>query len=152
MRRMIIAGLTVAGLCACRPAGHDHDAGSLPPADAPPSARPAATVIALQARLASAAFDLTGAAPSWTLKVRPDSLTLSRPGRPDVVDANPGPQMQGAAAAWDVPPAGDGGLLIVSLTPGACTIDGSAVTYPYHAAVEADGERLSGCGSEAGVR
>ena len=146
MRRLLM-GLAAAGLCACRP---EH--GAVPPANAPASARPAATVIALQARLASAAFDLIGAAPAWTLKIRPDSLALARPGQLDVIGVNPGPQMQGATAAWDVPSAGNGGLLIVTLTPGACTIEGSAVTYPYHAAVEADGQRLTGCGSEAGVK
>ena len=152
MRRLLLVGLAAAVICACRPGSQDHGAGAVPPADAPASSRQPATVVALQAQLASAAFDLIGAAPSWTLKIRPDSLALARPGQLDVIAVNPGPQMQGRAAAWDAPAVGNGGLLIVTLTPGACTIDGSAVTYPYHAAVEDDGERLIGCGSEAGVR
>jgi len=150
IRRLFIVGMAAAGLCACGPASQDHEAGAVPPADAPASSRPAATVTTLQERLARAAFDLTGAAPAWTLRIRPDSLSLVRPGQLDVIAVNPGPQMQGSAAAWDVTSAGNGGLLIVTLTPGACTIAGSAVTYPYHAAVEADGERLIGCGAEAG--
>ena len=152
MRRLLLVGLTAAGLCGCGPASQDHGAGAVPPADAPASSRPPATVMALQERLARAAFDLTGAAPAWTLKIRQDSLSLVRPGQLDVIAVNPGPQMQGSAAAWDVTSAGNGGLLIVTLTPGACTIAGSAVTYPYHAAVEADGQRLIGCGAEAGVK
>jgi uncharacterized membrane protein len=152
MRRLVIVALAAASLCACRPASQDHSSGGVPPADAPASSRPVATVATLQERLARAAFDLTGDGPAWTLKIRPDSLALVRPGQLDVIAVNPGPQMQGSAAAWDVPSAGNGGLLIVTLTPGACAIAGSAATYPYHAAVEADGERLIGCGAEAGVR
>ena len=143
MRRAILVAFAAVAACACRPAGHQH-------APALASGAPVhAPKPSLADQLSGGALDLAGAGPAWTLRIRPGSLTLDRPGHPEVVTANPGPQMLGDAAAWDAPPSADQGLLIVTLTPGACVIEGSGATYPFHAAVEADGDRLIGCGAPA---
>jgi len=147
MRRWLAFGLMLTALAACGRSERDQGSGLIPPADAPaePASAPQAAAAA-QAPDFAAPIDAAGAGPDWTLKIRRDTLALSRPGRLDILAVNPGPSMDGINADWRAT-AVNGVLLRVSLKPSSC--DGGGRRYPYRATVQVGDDLLEGCAGPA---
>lgn len=99
---LIAAALTLAACGA--PMGASEEAP--PPADAPVTVGPDY----------SGDFDAVGTEPFWSVKVRAESLTLSRPDQADVATANPGVRADGEQGVWDA--TADERRLVLRLTPG----------------------------------
>lgn len=130
----ILSALVLSG---CQPQGPDG-ARAVPPADAP-APRPVAFTDPL---------DLTGTEPTWTLKVRPQGLTLSRPDLINVTAPNPAPALSGEQAAWTT---GVGeAQLTVTVTRATCVDRLSGAVYPLTAKVTVGRTALTGCGARAG--
>lgn len=104
---------------------------STAPADAPASAPPGPDF--------SGDFNLVGTEPFWGGKIRADSLTLSRPGEPDVDAANAGVRVEGDVGVWG------SGHLVMKLTPEACSDGMSDRQYSHRAEVMFNGQMLKGC-------
>ncbi len=148
MRRVLLTTLTVLSLAACRRSERDQGSGLVPPADAPANpAEPASAPTAAQGPDYEAAIDAGGTAPDWTLRIRRDSLVLSRPGRLDLLAVNGGPQIDGPSAEWRET-ATHGVLLRVTLKPGDC-VDASGRHRPLRATVMAGDDLLEGCAAPA---
>jgi uncharacterized membrane protein len=151
MRRALILCTTALLVCACGPAAKDQRSTAIPQADTPANpAEPAAAPASALAPEYGVAMDLTGVQPPWTLKIRRNSLALSRPGRVDVMSENPGPAITNGSAVWSTTAVGQGGSLKVTLRPGHCSVGMSDREYPYQATVETGGETLMGCAAPAG--
>jgi uncharacterized membrane protein len=147
MGRAILLCTLALTVCACRPAAQRSAA--IPQADTPASpGEPASAPAPALTPDFSEAIDLAG--PAWTLKIRRNSLALSRPGRIDVMSGNPGPTLSNGSAAWDTVAVGQGGALKVVLRPGPCSVGTTGPGYPYQATVETAGETLTGCAAPAG--
>ena len=147
MRRFLLVGLTLLALAACRRSERDQGSGLVPPAAAPASpGEPASAPAALTAAAPDfdAAIDAAGTEPFWSLKIRRDSLQLSRPDHLDLLAVNPGPQMDGLSAEWRATTT-RGVLVRVTLKPGDCMSAGSGKHMPYRAAVMVGDELLEGC-------
>jgi uncharacterized membrane protein len=152
MTRVLAMGLALAmtAMAACKPAGREQRSAAIPQADAPaapgePASAPASAISAEYA----VALDLNGTEPFWAMKIRRDALALERPGRAQVLAANPGPRIEGDEAVWQTTATGQGGALRVSLKPGDCSNGMSDKEFPYQATVEYAGERLLGCAEPA---
>ncbi|MCA0356864.1 MAG: hypothetical protein LCH78_08305 [Proteobacteria bacterium] len=129
---LIAAALTLAACGA--PMGASEE--TPPPADAPVTAGPDY----------SGDFDAVGTEPFWSVKVRAESLTLSRPDQADVATANPGVRADGEQGVWDA--TADERRLVLRLTPGDCSDGMSDRRYGYAAEVWIDGETLRGCAAK----
>lgn len=130
----IISALALGG---CHPQAPDGSKAA-PPADAP-AVRPVAFTDPL---------DLTGTEPTWTLKVRPQGLTLSRPDLINVTAPNTAPVLSGDQASWTT---GVGeAQLTVTVTRATCVDRLSGTVYPLTAQVTVGRTALTGCGARAG--
>jgi uncharacterized membrane protein len=151
MRRGLILCTAALLVCACKPAARDQRSPAIPQADSPANpAEPASAPASALAPEYEAAMDLTGSQPPWSLRIRKNSLALSRPGRVDIMSENPGPSIASGAAVWSATAVGQGGSLKVTLRPGHCSVGMSDREYPYQATVETGGETLMGCAAPAG--
>jgi uncharacterized membrane protein len=149
--RPLLLVLLLAGLAACKPGAHEQRTGIIPPADAPanpgePASAPppADPAVALDGPL-----DLNGAEPFWALKIRRDSLVLSRPEHADVIAVNPGARIDGGRAVWEGVAVASGKPLKVTVETGVCSNGMSDVSFPYRATVESAGETFKGCAHTA---
>ena len=150
LRRVILASLAVLTICACKPAGKDQRSAAVPPDwRARPPAEPANAPASSLAAEFGVPLDLEGVDPAWALKIRRDSLSLSRPGKVDVMAVNAGPVMADGTAAWSAVAAGKGGALKITVKPAPCVVGMKDREYPYQATVETDGEKLLGCAAPA---
>ena len=127
----LIVAVLLLTACDAAPMGASEDAP--PPADAPVAVGPDY----------SGDFDAAGTEPFWTVKVRTEGLTLTRPDQADVTTANPGPRADGDQGVFDAS-AGER-RLVLRLTPGDCTDGMSGRHYGYLAEIWIDGETLKGC-------
>lgn len=130
---LLIAAALMLAACGA-PMGSSEDAP--PPADAPITVGPDY----------SGDFDALGTEPFWAVKVRAESVTLTRPDQPEVTTANPGVRADGEQGVWD----GTAGeqRLVLRLTPGECSDGMSDRRYGYAAEVWIDGETLRGCAAK----
>ncbi|MGZ6027692.1 MAG: COG3650 family protein [Caulobacteraceae bacterium] len=149
--RPILLALLLASLAACKPGAHEQRTGAIPPADAPanPGEPASAPVAADPAAVLEGPLDLNGAEPFWALKIRRDSLVLSRPEHADVIAVNPGPRIDGGRAVWEGVAVASGKPLKVTVEAGDCSNGMSDVKFPYRATVVSAGETLKGCGHAA---
>jgi len=95
-------------------------------------------------------FDAVGTEPFWAIKVRADSMSLTRPDHPEVTTANTGVRIDGEQGVFDAT-AGET-RLVLRLTPGDCTDGMSDRHYGYHAEVWIDHETLRGCASKTAFK
>lgn len=93
-------------------------------------------------------FDARGTEPFWALKIRGETLTLSRPDRSDVSVASSGPSIEGDTAVWNATLGGDALIVTLSEPAGACSDGMSDLSYPYEAQVVVGSEILKGCAFE----
>ncbi|ATC33735.1 hypothetical protein CA606_16100 [Caulobacter vibrioides] len=130
---LLIAAALMLAACGA-PMGSSEEAP--PPADAPVTVGPDY----------SGDFDALGTEPFWAVKVRAESVTLTRPDAPEVTTANPGVRADGEQGVWD----GTAGeqRLVLRLTPGECSDGMSDRRYGYAAEVWIDGETLRGCAAK----
>jgi uncharacterized membrane protein len=130
---LLIAAALLLAACGA-PMGSSEEAP--PPADAPLTVGPDY----------SGDFDALGTEPFWAVKVRAESVTLTRPDQPEVTTANPGVRADGEQGVWD----GTAGeqRLVLRLTPGECSDGMSDRRYGYAAEVWIDGETLRGCAAK----
>lgn len=130
---LLIAAALLLAACGA-PMGSSEEAP--PPADAPVTFGPDY----------SGDFDALGTEPFWAVKVRAESVTLTRPDQPEVTTANPGVRADGEQGVWD----GTAGeqRLVLRLTPGECSDGMSDRRYGYAAEVWIDGETLRGCAAK----
>ena len=130
---LLIAAALMLAACGA-PMGSSEEAP--PPADAPVTVGPDY----------SGDFDALGTEPFWAVKVRAESVTLTRPDQPEVTTANPGVRADGEQGVWD----GTAGeqRLVLRLTPGECSDGMSDRRYGYAAEVWIDGETLRGCAAK----
>jgi uncharacterized membrane protein len=85
---------------------------------------------------------LSGTTPPWTLVIGESQIKLVRPGKPDVVAANGGPEMAPTAAIWNQStPAGP---FEITLMAQKC-VGLSGVVQPLTALVTAGPDTLKGC-------
>jgi uncharacterized membrane protein len=131
---VLIAAALLITACGQSPMGSTEDAP--PPADAPMIVGPDY----------SGDFDAVGAEPFWNIKIRAESMTLTRPDHPEVATANTGARADGEQGVWDAT-AGEQ-RLVLRLTPGDCTDGMSDRRYGYTAEAWIDGETLRGCASK----
>ena len=89
--------------------------------------------------------DLTalGTEPFWTVNIRSDRLTFSRPDAADVVGTNAGPKIADGAATWNAPDATTPFML--TLTKEDCSDQMSDRHYPFKAVLTFDETTLTGC-------
>jgi uncharacterized membrane protein len=146
MRRHLVLAAALA-LAACHPTAQDSQApaAAAPHADGPanptePASAPAAPTAAVNADFLGP-MQANGTEPFWGVRMTQTELVLSRPDRPELRVANPGPKMEGKSAVWAAP----GGELELTLTPTHCSDGMSDRDYPYAAVVVAGGQTLSGC-------
>lgn len=132
---VLIAAALLLTACGQTPMGSAEEAP--PPADAPVAVGPDY----------SGDFDAVGTEPFWNVKVRSQSVTLSRPDHPDVAPANPGVRADGEQGVWDAT-VGEDQRLVLRVTPGECSDGMSDRRYGYVAEVWIDGETLKGCASK----
>lgn len=85
-----------------------------------------------------------GTEPFWAVSIDASGLAYSGVDRPEQRAANPGPQVQGSAAQWNVRTDQDQPL-IVTLIDTECSDGMSDRTYPLTARVEIGEETLNGC-------
>ena len=91
-------------------------------------------------------IDVLGTEPFWNVKIRADSLTLTRPDHVELRNANPGVRLDGEQGVWDSNGIKeDEGRLVVRLTPGVCSDGMSDRVYRFFAEIWVDGETLKGC-------
>ncbi len=95
-------------------------------------------------------LDLAGTEPFWGLKIRRDSLVLEEAGKTQVLAVNPGPRIEGGAAAWDSVSIASGGALRVRVAPGRCSDGMSERAYELTAVVEYEDRILKGCATPPG--
>ncbi len=151
MDRRILIGLALLGLLGCRP--HATGGAAMPEADSPAS--PAEPVSAPQSAGTNAAardsgpYDLKGTEPFWSLAIRRDSLSLSRPDHREVLAVNAGPRLTGKRLVWEATAIATGGPLTITLEPSDCSDGMSDTRYPHRATVEFGGETLRGCARES---
>jgi len=146
MRPIIAAGFALAlavALSACQPQDPDG-AVATPPADAPAAPAPPP---ALPAAFAGD-IDAVGTEPFWSVSIRKDALTLSRPDDPDVAAAPGVPKIEAGKAVWTQ--AAGGKPLVVTLTIGPCTDGMSDRTFPLAAQVKFGDLTLDGCAARTG--
>jgi len=137
MLRFTAALGLVLALAACgeAPMGASEGAATAP-ADAPASAPPGPDF--------SGDFDLVGTEPFWAGRIRPDGLSLARPGQAEVRAGNPGVRVEGGAGVWDA------GALVLRLRAEPCSDGMSDRRYRYRAEAALDGQTLRGCAAAAG--
>jgi uncharacterized membrane protein len=131
MRPVLIAAVLLS-LTACKPNNGGFD--TAPPADAPATAGSAEAPNGW-----SGGYDLTGTEPFWSVQIRSDTLSLTRPDQPAVTVANPGVVEDGQAATWTT------SAFTVRLTPGQCSDGMSDRQYPYTATMTTTDGDLKGC-------
>ncbi|HEY3949707.1 hypothetical protein [Phenylobacterium sp.] len=82
---------------------------------------------------------------SWSLKIRDNQLTLSRPGQPDVTATAPGASIQPHQATWTAPLA-DKRPMTVKIYASSCVYPATVETHAFAAEVDMpDDSPLSGC-------
>lgn len=141
--RPVIALALLASLCACQPQDPDGQA-AIPPADAPPPAPEAAAAPAVVLPTEfSGDLDAVGTEPFWSLAIRKDTLTLSRPDAPDLIAPAGPPRMQGASAVWTSP------AMTVTLSKADCSDGMSDRKFPFAAQVRLGANVLDGCAAGA---
>lgn len=155
MERGLVVGMVAVALAACGEGGGGPARTPAPPADGPavlaePASAPASAVPSAptsgRSRTGMAGdLDLTGTEPFWGLRIRRDSLVLSRPDHVDVLAANPGPALQAGQARWGSVSAASGEPLRIEVREAACSDGMSDTAYPYTATVRLAGETLRGC-------
>lgn len=133
MRPMFALIAAAIALAACQPQTDDGSP-AVPPADAPPPALPAVFTGDIDAR---------GTEPFWSLTIRGNQLTLSRPDQPNLIVGNSkGGALEGQAAVFGYEP------LTVRLTETKCSDGMSDLTYPLTAEVTVQGQTLKGCAAK----
>lgn len=149
---MRILSLAAAGLLlvACQPQAPDG-APAPPPADAPPPTQDAPAAEA--SRDIPAAFqgdlNLLGTEPFWSIQVRADTLTLTRPEpEPAIAGPNSGPTYADGVTTWTTTTAG-GQALRISAAEDDCSDGMSDLSYPLTVEVQLGELRLRGCGAKA---
>ena len=143
--RPIIALVLLATLAACQPQDPDG-APAPPPADAPPPA-PVQAQAPAPAPPADFAGDLdaVGTEPFWSLAIRKDRLTLSRPDQPDVTAPAGTPRIEADSAVWTTP------AMTVALSKAECSDGMSDRKFGLIAQVTLGTTMLSGCAARAGA-
>lgn len=137
---VLLASCLVLTGCGEAPMGASEDAA--PPADAP-----AATPAEAEGADYSGDIDIIGTEPFWSVRIRADGITLTRPDHPELRNANPGARLEGEQGVW--PSRGGQGQVAVRLTPGVCSDGMSDRTYRFFAEILVDGETLKGCADHA---
>lgn len=153
-RKLIFAlalGGALLALAGCGRSEKDEGSGVIPPADTPahPS-EPASAPVTAEADDISGPIDARGTDPSWTLKIRHDTLQLNRPDRKTVVAVSAGVSRAGSSAMWEAQTAATGDMVKVTLSQAKCSDGVSDMAYPYRATVQVGGETLAGCAEPAG--
>jgi uncharacterized membrane protein len=138
--RLAALALTLLLLAACGP-GDNGGYDTAPPADAPAGVSAEAPSVPAAAPW-SGDYDLIGTEPFWNVQIRAAGLTLTRPDKPPLTVANPGPMAEGDSGLWAAPG------FVVRLTPGECSDGMSDRKYPLNAEVTIQGQgELRGCAS-----
>ena len=156
MTRAVLLCATALALCACQPAAPGKGSGLVPPADAPanptePAAAPdsAPAAAPTEAPTLEGALDANGTEPFWSLKIRRDFISLTRPDETDVVAVNQGLKMQGEAGVWQTTTAAKGEDLTVTMVPApgpkGCSNGMSDKSFPFAATVQLGSLVLKGC-------
>lgn len=138
MKPLLTLAFCALALTACRPEADE------PPAPAEPAAAPEPAATPAPAGF-SGDMNVIGTEPFWAVDIRAQALKLQRPDHETIEVANPGPVQEGGSFVWR------SGPLTVTLTEATCSDGMSDRVYPYAAAVEVDGEGLSGCAAPAGA-
>jgi uncharacterized membrane protein len=86
----LLAVCFILAACGETPMGASEEAP--PPADAPAAAKGPDY---------SGDIDVLGTEPFWNVKIRADSVTLTRPDHAELRNANPGVRLDGAQGVWD---------------------------------------------------
>lgn len=131
-------------LAACQPQAPDGSPAT-PPADAPrpAAAAEAATMLPALPAVFTGDIDARGTEPFWSLTIRGNQLTLSRPDQPNLIVGNSkGGTMEGQTAVFGYEP------LVVRLTEAKCSDGMSDLSYPLTAEVVAQGQTLKGCAAK----
>jgi uncharacterized membrane protein len=151
LRIALALGGAVLALAACGRGEKDEGSGVIPPADTPahPS-EPASAPVSAAPEDFSGSFDARGTDPSWTLKIRHDTVQLNRPDRKTVVAISAGVSRAGSSAMWEAQTAATGELVKVTINQAKCSDGLSDTAYPYRATVQVGGETLTGCAEPAG--
>ena len=147
----LASGAAVLALAGCGRGERDQGSGVIPPADTPahPSEPASAPFVGAPDDF-SGPIDARGTDPSWTLKIRHDTLQLNRPDRKTVVAVSAGVSRAGSSAMWEAQTAATGELVKVTLSQAKCSDGPSNSAYPYRATVQVSGETLTGCAEPAG--
>jgi uncharacterized membrane protein len=119
---------------ACGPSNDATPAAPEPPADAPAVAPGTDFARPLNA---------LGTEPFWGLKIRPEGLSFSEPGKAVREEKNPGAKVEGDRASWN----GEG--IEATLTAGVCRDGMSDRVFPFVAMVKVGGRTLNGCAAYA---
>lgn len=140
---LAIAALVLMG---CQPQSPDG-APAPPPADAPP-APPPPEEPPLPPKMFTGDLDARGTEPFWSLTVRADKITLTRPdpAKPVVVD-NPGSTDDGAQAVWSTSYEGQPFIVTMAME-GPCSDGMSDASYPYFAVVTLGDLTFRGCANK----
>jgi len=151
LRITLALGGALLALAGCGRGEKDEGSGVIPPADTPahPS-EPASAPAAAGPDDIAGPIDARGTDPSWTLKIRHDTLQLNRPDRKTVVAGSAGVSRAGSSAMWEAQSAATGELVKVTLRQARCADGASDTDYPYQATVQVGGETLTGCAEPAG--
>ncbi len=123
--------------------------GLIPPADAPANPTEPASAPGVATPTQGEAVDANGTEPFWAVKIRRDTIVLSRPDHPDVMAVNSGPFADGDRTVWRSTSAATGESLTVALTPGDCANGMSDRHFPLKAQVVLGSSTLNGCAEAA---
>ena len=154
MRRRIIIAVgaslaLVAALGGCKRTDRNEGSGLIPPADAPANPTEPASAPGVAAPAQAEAVDANGTEPFWAVKIRRDTIVLSRPDHPDVMAVNAGPFADGDRTVWRSTSAATGESLTVALAPGDCSNGMSDRHFPLKAQVMLGASTLNGCAEAA---
>ncbi len=148
---VLAVGAAVLTLAGCGRGEKDEGSAAIPQADTPPHpSEPASAPVVAEPEDFSGPIDARGADPSWTLKIRHDTLQLNRPDRKTVIAVSAGVSRAGSSAMWEAQTAATGELVKVTLSQAKCSDGPSNSAYPYRATVQVRGETLTGCAEPAG--
>lgn len=132
-----VTALAVLTLAAC-------NKGKEPPMDNPPAPPDLAANF-------SQPIDAKAADGSWTLKVRGDTMTLTRYSQPDLTFTAPGAMIQPHQATW-IAKLADNQTVTVKIYASPCVYPATTENHAFAAEVDLPNTApLSGCGDPAGA-